>query len=108
MFSYSYENLKRVAKTEKGIAFLEQVEKDSLSAYDGKVITANNYSLIKLYYKEGNRALFEKEYFDKRKRLSFLQVLALKDERYIDALEEIMSAICDEFTWVLPALNYDA
>ncbi len=108
MFSYCYENLKRVAGTQKGKAFLEQVEKEYLSAYDGKVIPANNYSLIKLYYKEGNRALFEKEYFDKRKRLSFLQVLALKDERYIDALEEIMSAICDEFTWVLPAHNYDA
>ncbi len=108
MFSYSYENLKRVAKTEKGKIFLEQVEKEYLSKYDGKVIPANNYSLIKLYYKEGDRASFEKDYFDKRRRLNFLQVLALKDERYIDALEEIMSAICDEFTWVLPAHNYDA
>ena len=108
MFSYCYENLKRVAETEKGKAFLEQVEKEYLDKYDGKVIPANNYSLIKLFYKEGNRALFEKQYFDKRRRLSFLQVLALKDVRYVDALEEIMSAICDEFTWVLPAHNYDA
>ena len=108
MFSYCYKNLKRVAETEKGKSFLEQVEKEYLSTYDKKVIPANNYSLIKLYYKEGNRALFEKEYFDKRKRLNYLQVLALKDERYIDALEEIMSAICDEFTWVLPAHNYNA
>ena len=108
MFSYCYENLKRVAETPKGKAFLEQVEKEYLSTYDGKVIPANNYSLIKLYYKEGNRALFEKQYFDKRRRLSYLQVLALKDARYIDALEEIMSAICDEFTWVLPAHNYNA
>ncbi|MBO5889223.1 MAG: heparinase II/III family protein [Clostridia bacterium] len=108
MFSYSYENLKRVAETPKGKAFLEQVEKEYLSTYDGKVIPANNYSLIKLFYKEGNRALFEKQYFDKRRRLSILQVLALKDERYVDALEEIMSAICDEFTWVLPAHNYNA
>ena len=108
MFSYCYENLKRVAETPKGKAFLEQVEKEYLDKYEGKVIPANNYSLIKLFYKEGNRALFEKQYFDKRRRLSFLQVLALKDARYIDALEEIMSAICDEFTWVLPAHNYDA
>ncbi len=108
MFSYSHENLKRVAETEKGKAFLGQVEREYLSRYDGKVIPANNYSLIKLYYKEGDRAKFEKEYFDKRKRLNLLQVLALKDERYIDELEEVMSAICDEFTWVLPAHNYDA
>ncbi len=108
MFNYSYENLKRVAETEKGKAFLEQVEREYLSRYDGKVIPANNYSLIKLYYKEGDREQFEKQYFEKRNRLNFLQILALKDDRYIDALEEVMSAICDEFTWVLPAHNYDA
>ncbi len=108
MFSYSYENLKRVAETEKGRAFLEQVEREYLSRYDGKVIPANNYSLIKLYYKEGDRGQFEKQYFEKRNRLNFLQILALKDNRYIDALEEVVSAICDEFTWVLPAHNYDA
>ena len=37
MFSYCYENLKRVAETPKGKAFLEQVEKEYLSTYDGKV-----------------------------------------------------------------------
>ncbi len=108
MFSYCYENLKRVAETQKGKDFLQQIEKEYLSTYDGKVISANNYSLIKLFYKEGDRGQFEKEYFDKRRRLNLLQVLALKDEKYIDALEEVMSAICDEFTWVLPAHNYDA
>lgn len=107
MFKYCYENLKRVAKTEKGEKFLDEIEKEYLRVYDGKIIPCNNYSLIKLYYKEGNRSKFEAQYFDKRKRLSFLQLLSIKDDKYIEPLEEIISAICDEFTWVLPAHNYD-
>ena len=32
-----------------------------------------------------------------------LQVLAIADDAYIEPLEDILSAICDEFTWVAPA-----
>ena len=108
MFKYSYENLKRVAETKKGKLFLDEIEKDYLKRYDGKIIPCNNYSLIKLYYKEGNRSKFQAQYFDKRVRLNLLQLLSIKDDKYIEPLEEIISAICDEFTWVLPAHNFDS
>ncbi len=30
-------------------------------------------------------------------------MLAIADDKYIEPLEEIIAAICDEFTWVVPA-----
>ena len=32
-----------------------------------------------------------------------LQVLAIYDDKYIEPLEDIVSAICDEITWSIPA-----
>jgi len=32
-----------------------------------------------------------------------LQVLAIYDDKYIELLEDIVSAICDEITWSIPA-----
>ena len=106
MFDYSYENLKRIAQTEKGKQIVEQAKEIYEKEYANKPILALNYSYQKLFIIDGNRNKFEAMYFERRKRLRLLQVLALADDAYIENLEEILAAITDEFTWVLPAHAY--
>ncbi len=55
------------------------------------------------YYINGNRNDFEKLYFGRRDYLSATAVLALFDESYINELERIILAVCDEYCWALPA-----
>ena len=63
------------------------------------------YSLFKLFQETGSRQEYEREFFAHRTRLSHFALLTLSygDRRYIEALEDIIWAICDEFTWCLPA-----
>ena len=63
------------------------------------------------YYREfvlnGNRTRYEKPYFVRRQMLTNLTVgeYTFDDGRYIDALIDVIWAICEETTWVLPAHN---
>lgn len=68
-------------------------------------LTALPYSLFKLFSETGSRREYEREVFARRSRLCLLAVLALAhgDRRYLEALEDVIWAICDEFTWCLPA-----
>ncbi len=53
----------------------------------------------------GGRALFEEKYFMRRKRLNFTALICLLYQRDEDMekLHDIIWAICDEYTWSLPA-----
>lgn len=58
------------------------------------------------FYTDGDRAEFEKDYFRRRRFLASAALLSLiypEDETYIKDVEEIIWAICEEYTWVLPA-----
>ena len=55
------------------------------------------------YHINGNRNDFEKLYFKRRDYLSATAILALFDEGYIPELENIITAICNEYCWALPA-----
>lgn len=58
-----------------------------------------------LYFKTGNRRIFETEYFERRSRgtsLMFAYWLT-EDEKYLNPLINHIFYICDEFTWCLPA-----
>ncbi|MGG1551579.1 hypothetical protein [Paenibacillus ferrarius] len=81
-------------------------------SYVTKPIEALPFSLFDLYRTQGTRVEFEQAYFDRRRRLASLAVAALQDDEdtYIAALENTIWAICDEFTWCLPAHlnNHDA
>lgn len=63
------------------------------------------FSLYKIFEQSGSRKEYEKEYFERRGRLNTFAVLSLVygKKEYIDALEDILWAICDEYTWSLPA-----
>ncbi|MDU0202185.1 heparinase II/III domain-containing protein [Paenibacillus sp. MAH-36] len=73
--------------------------------YLNKPIEALTFTLFNLFRTQGTRAEFELAYFDRRRRLAALVIAALRDESntYISALEDTIWAMCDEFTWCLPA-----
>lgn len=58
-----------------------------------------------LYEKTGNRLIYEKIYFERRKFLNvfFFAAFLYKEDIYIKKLEEIIYSICEETTWALPA-----
>ncbi|MBQ9729822.1 MAG: heparinase II/III family protein, partial [Clostridia bacterium] len=74
----------------------------------GKPILSLNYFHQKLYHINGDRVKHETAYFERRNRLCFLQLLALKSDDYLLDLEEVLAAICDEFSWIVPAHAYNA
>ena len=58
------------------------------------------------YYKDGDRGAMETPYFYRRRSLSALSVLALlepENEKYIERINDLAFAICDEYSWGLPA-----
>ena len=58
------------------------------------------------YYKDGDRSTMEKPYFHRRRNLSVLGVLALLEpekEEHIEKVNDLIFAICDEYSWCLPA-----
>lgn len=80
--------------------------------FGSKPIAALPFREWDLFRSKGTRIEFEALYFDRRRRLAALVVAALKDgvEPYLPALEDTIWAICDEYTWCLPAhlMNHDA
>ena len=68
-------------------------------------IKAIPFSLYRIFDTTGSRKEYEKQYFDRRGRLNTFAALAIiyGDEKYIQALQDIIWAICDEYTWCLPA-----
>jgi len=105
MFLYNYENLKKATETENGKKLISGVEKVYNELYKDKPIPTTNYSYQKLIYKTGNRDLHQYIYYQRRKRFSLLQLLALANDEYLEDLENILAVILEEYTWVLPAHN---
>lgn len=64
-----------------------------------------NYSAFKLFKETGDRATYEKPYFQKRKRFSAFSIMYLlyREEKYKKAIEDCIWDICSEYTWALPA-----
>lgn len=64
-----------------------------------------DYSAYRIYGEKGTRKEYEAMYFRRRSRLNLFATLSLvygKDE-YLRELEDILWAICNEFTWCVPA-----
>ena len=58
-----------------------------------------------LYEETGNRSIFEKGYFQRRRNCFHILIAywLLEDEKYLKPLVDYITYICDEFTWCLPA-----
>ncbi len=63
------------------------------------------YSKYAMFRRNGNRSVFEKDYFLRRKRLVAETILYLAKAREIDidTIQDLIWAICDEYAWALPA-----
>ena len=64
------------------------------------------YSKWKLFWETGDRGIYEDDYFERRYFIEHALPLALiypEDERFITKLSDAVFAICDEYTWCLPA-----
>jgi len=99
----------RLAILEKPFAapYLKTLE-DYAERFRGKPIPSLPYSTFKLYYETGDRALYEdgeNGYFPRRGRLAAFGMLAWLYGRKedIDELCDVIWAICDEYTWSVPA-----
>ena len=106
MYPYTYEELHRIANSDKGRPIIEKAKRIYEEKYEKNPTLALKYSLYKLYFETGDRTEFETMYFERRKRLALLQLLAFRDDSYLAPLEDILAAICDEFCWILPAHVY--
>ena len=58
-----------------------------------------------IFNETGNRSIFEKPYFERRNDCAYLSVAywLTGDEKYKNPLINLIFAICDEFTWCVPA-----
>lgn len=103
MREYTYEILKKISKRKKAKNFIEKVENYYKTTYQGKPLQALSFKDYKRFWIDGNRYSYETAYFERRKRLFLLQVLAIYKNKYLEELEEVVATICDEYTWVVPA-----
>jgi hypothetical protein len=63
------------------------------------------YSIYRLFFTTGDRKEYQSKYFARRQRLNVYAFMSLffREEKYIQALEDVIWAICNEYTWELPA-----
>lgn len=64
-----------------------------------------SFSLFQLFETTGDRAAYQRVYFDRRRRLAGLVLTTVLDEtdEYLTAVHELIWEICNEYTWALPA-----
>ncbi len=58
------------------------------------------------FFRDGDRKAYEKDYFSLLERLSVCCVMSMlfpEEKEYSAMAEDAIWAVCDEFTWVLPA-----
>jgi hypothetical protein len=82
-----------------------QETRDEAATFLQQPLPALPYSLFKLFWETGSRKEFEDLYFGRRARLRDLAILTLaqEDSGFVRSLEDTIWAICDEYTWCLPA-----
>jgi hypothetical protein len=63
------------------------------------------FSLYRSFDTTGEREAYQRLYFERRRRLYMYTVLAMTNDSpvYVDALDNVAWALCDEYTWCLPA-----
>ena len=69
-------------------------------------IPSLKFNEYRMFFETGNRMIYEKNYFYRRRRMNCLALLALiypENEEYLTKLEDTMWTICDEYSWVVPA-----
>lgn len=95
-------------KVRTDIAYLEVVDQIR-TAYENArydTIPVLSCKARMRYYADGDRHEFERPYFRRRTYLSALALMTLiypEKEEYLDELQELIWAICEEYSWTVPA-----
>ncbi|MDR0760875.1 MAG: heparinase II/III-family protein [Treponema sp.] len=84
--------------------FFAYLKKES-ARFREKPIPPLPYSLVVLFDAQGDRKRFEEPYFERRNRLLVygLSSWLWKKPEDIAGLEDVIWAVCDEYSWCLPA-----
>lgn len=79
--------------------------KEEFDSFEGGGIPTLDYSLFRLFVATGDRAQFQRAYFARRMLLmdSVILYAVYREEKYKVRLQDVMWAICDEYSWALPA-----
>lgn len=101
-----YQKLKGLL-TEKdryNLGYAEEIKAAAELLY-GEEIKALPYTKFRIYWQTGSRMEYEKEYMQHRRMLcAFAGMNFLSgDRKWTDRLCDIIWAVCDEYTWALPA-----
>jgi hypothetical protein len=75
---------------------------------DAQLIPELPFSTFIRFYRDGDRLEYEDLYFERRRKLQLFGLAALASpgpdgDCYVRALEDILWAICGEYSWCLPA-----
>ena len=76
----------------------------------GRDIPVLKFSLEMEYFRNGQRRGFEKPYFLRRRQMTIYAILSLiypENEEYFINLCDVVAAICDEYSWQVPAHRPD-
>ncbi|MBQ9784119.1 MAG: heparinase II/III family protein [Clostridia bacterium] len=95
---------KNAARDPRYAAALSKVEMFWEQRYEE--IPVLTYEDRMLYYKTGDRKRFETPYFRRRNTVSAAAILALmhpEETVYVDYVQRMLWAICDEYSWAVPA-----
>ena len=84
--------------------YLAQI-RDGAREYRGRPVEALKFSEFRLFSETGDRETYQKSYFARRGRLACLALAAWlwQNQEDVSALEDAIWAICDEYSWALPA-----
>ena len=97
------------ARKSEEYAQLIKILKDEYRKLSANGIKPLTKTAFDAFFETGERAPFEKDYFDRRALLSRAFILALlypETKEYIQTVEDTMTAICEEYSWVVPAHFY--
>ena len=88
----------------------KDVREDLLAYWEKECVgyqpEAMKYSEYKLFWTTGDRSIYQKPYYQRRRRMDVAALLALiypEEQKYVDFVMEMVYAICDEYSWCLPA-----
>ena len=79
--------------------------------YIGDEIPQLKYSVRMLHDRVGTRREFETPYFKRRKFLSACALLSAiypENEEYFEKMQDLIFAICEEWSWAVPAHTFNA
>ena len=97
----------RTVRESEDYAPLRQLVEDKWeNEYKDYVITPLKYSEFKLFFTTGDRAIYQKPYFQRRHAIAFATIYHLihpEDDTIIEKLMDWIYTILDEYTWCLPA-----